>query len=117
MNAHSKTPAWASNDIGRALISAIIEERPERGADSYKLPSIFGGHREPCEADYRGKPAARLRRLHREWLERELALLDAQFAVTQLWDEDASKALLRTENANELIERVLAETANQKVAA
>lgn len=105
----TRLPEWADNAGGRALVSAIIEERPGY-RDRHRLPSIYGGHIEPMPPRYIGKTAARLRKLHDRWLDRQLAALDAQFAVSGHWDADASHALFAAETGDQLIERVLRET-------
>jgi hypothetical protein len=56
-----------------------------------------------------GKLFCRLRRIYRDWFERQLHALDAQFAVVGVWDEDAAKALHRTEDAEGLVRRLLSE--------
>lgn len=104
-------PSYAATPIGRALISEIIAERP----DGRLIVDDWGTRDCP---HYSGKPAAMLRRLRSEWVQRELAALDVQFHVTGgLWDEDASTAILATETADALIERVLAEPVSERRAA
>lgn len=113
----SALPQWADNPIGSALVSAVILDRPEPRVRQHRLPSVFGGYPDGTSITYSGKPAALLRRLRREWVDRHYALLDSQFAVTGVWDEAASRAILGCEEADALIQRLLAETAEQKVAA
>ena len=97
-------PVWADNDNGRSLIDRIIVERPHWHLRAYEGSRINGEH------VFEGKAAGQLRYMHHKWLEREFASLDAQYAVCGLWDQRASDALFRTEDANKLVERVLRET-------
>lgn len=100
-------PTWAQTGVARALLSTIVAERPEARVTSNKLPSIYGGHREPTTREYVGKPAGLLRRIRTEWIEREFAKLDQTYAATGVWDEAASKAVLGCETADDIIERML----------
>jgi hypothetical protein len=100
-------PKWASNRLGRALVSAIIAERPDcfvTSGESYNS----GGR-----TIYKGKVAGQLRRLHREWMEREFARQDEQFRITGIWDQAASNAVCGAEEADALIGRILRETEQQ----
>jgi hypothetical protein len=108
-------PAWCETLPGRELIEQIIAERPEPRVQSNRLPSLYGGHREPNTATYPCEAASLLRRLHRDWVQHELTALDRQFAITHIWDDDASHAILGAEQPDALIERVLSETAEQFV--
>jgi hypothetical protein len=106
----TRLPTYADNAIGRALISEIMAAPPES-----RLIRDDWGTRD--YARYSGKPAALLRRLRSEWVDRELATLDRQFAVTHFWDEEASRAVLGTEESDALIQRLLGESAAQRRAA
>lgn len=98
-------PVWALNTEGHALVEQVIAERPDyfirRGA------WVEGGG----EHVFKGSTAGRLRAMHDDWLTREFAALDAQYHVTSFWDQEASNALHRIEDGNQLVERVLRETA------
>jgi hypothetical protein len=98
-------PAWALNQEAHALVEQIIAERPESFLRPYEGSRING------ETVFKGSTAGRLRVMHSDWLDRELAALDHQFEVTGHWDDDASKALFATEDGNQLVERVLREAA------
>jgi hypothetical protein len=98
-------PAWARSDDALLLLAHIIDAPPAtfiRSADDWQ------GATERFTA--KGcKPLAELRRMHREWEEREFAALDAQFHVTGHWDQDASNAIHRAEDADALVRRLLTE--------
>lgn len=97
-------PVWALNQEGHALIEQIIAERPDCFLRCYDGSRING------ETVYKGRTAGLLRQMHSAWLDREHAELDAQYAAMRVWDQEASNALHRTEDGNQLIERVLRET-------
>ena len=105
-------PAWAQSAVARELLSAIIAEQPQLGPDTHKLPGMFGSHREPCEPQYKGKLAARLRRIRSEWLDREYRIRDARFEVTQIWNADG----LDPETSDALIARMIREAAMARAA-
>ena len=106
-------PAWAQSTVARELLSAIIAEQPQLGPDTHKLPGMFGSHREPCEPQYKGKLAARLRRIRSEWLDREYRIRDAQFSVTGVWIPDG----LDPETSDALIARMIREVEQERQAA
>jgi hypothetical protein len=100
-------PCWALNSFAHSLIEQIIAERPE--------PSIgdaMGFKVATFRATSSASPVAKLRRLYRDWLDRELAALDAAFHATGVWDQDASRAIYDVEDNDALITRALAETRN-----
>lgn len=110
-------PEWARSDIASELLAAIIANAPEQ--------AFLGAKRRFCgrlenpdgvQPSYVGKPAARLRRIRKEWIERRYTALDRQFAVIGFWDAAEAERILTAEDANALIERVLREAA-QKAAA
>jgi hypothetical protein len=110
----SKLPPYADNKLGRALLTEILANPPET-----RIRSAWGG----APADQRfsakspsGKLVCQLRRLHREWLEREFAILDRQFEVTGVWNDAASRAVFGAEEPDALVRRLLAED-GEKVAA
>lgn len=97
-------PSWCDNPIGRALVEQIIGERP-----SFRLSRgqwIEGGG----QKSYPGEAAGQLRRMHKDFVEREYAALNRQFAVLNRWDHERAREVLGVENGNELITRILAET-------
>lgn len=102
----SDLPAWSQSAIARALIAEIIAERPVYGLS--RGAWIEGGG----QRVYRGKLAGQLRRIQREWLEREYAIRDAQFAATGQWDGEG----LDIESADELIARILEAPAQARAA-
>lgn len=102
-------PVWADVPEATPLLASIVANPPECRT-SYKLPSIYGGHREPCAPRYMaGKrpDVAGLKRLYRDWLKREQEALDVQFNVTGKWDQEASNAVFRIEDPDQLIHRLL----------
>lgn len=103
-------PAWANTPIGRALVQAILADPPE----SRQVRDDWGTR---DWRSYAGKVAGTLRRLHDEWQTRELAKLDRTFAITGVWDDAASRAVLGCEDSNQLIERLLAEAGSAREAA
>lgn len=110
-------PTWCETRIGRELISSIIAAPPERRTISHRLPSVFGGYPDGTTVSFTGKAAGLLRRLRQEWVQRELWALDQAFAITKIWDSTASERVLGCEDVDALIERVLAEAADQRAAA
>jgi hypothetical protein len=102
-------PRWALNEGARTLLEQVIAERPDWFLRCYDGSRING------ETVFKGKAAGRLRRMHSDWLDRELAALDAQYHVTGIWDDEVSKALFHTEDGNRLIDRVLRETEERAV--
>jgi hypothetical protein len=104
-------PTWAQSAICRELLAAIIADQPEPRT-SKAVPSIFGGGREPCAPWYPGKPAARLRRIYSEWLDRKLT----EHSAYGEWDNLVAREILRTESADQLIDRALIE-AKKRIAA
>lgn len=102
-------PVWALNQQGHALVEQIIAERPEPFIRSGTW--IEGGG----VAIYRGATAGKLRQMHDRWLEREHATLKTQYDVSGFWDQAASDTLHRTEDGNQLIERVLRETEQEQL--
>jgi hypothetical protein len=103
----SPLPTWASTSAARALLDAIMANPPE----SYsRRASIMGPADEKFSASGdNGKLFYRLRRIYRDWFERQLHALDAQFAVVGVWDEEVAKDLHRTEDAEALVRRLLSE--------
>ncbi len=102
-------PIWAQSDEARSLIKQLIAEHPD-----YFIRSgawIEGGG----VRIYKGKLAGQLRQMHSLWLEREDEALKAQYEVTGHWNDAAAKAVFGAEDANALIERILAEPAEQIV--
>jgi hypothetical protein len=110
-------PPYADNALGRELIAAIVAERPEQVTIRHKLPSVYGGYPDGTTTSFIGKAASRLRRLRKEWIEREFDLLSRQFAATHYWPADEVEAILRVEEADALIARVIAEADARKEAA
>jgi hypothetical protein len=100
-------PRWALNQEG-----AFPRRANHRRAPGSFL-RCYDGSRINGETVFKGKAAGRLRRMHSDWLDRELAALDAQYHVTGIWDDEVSKALFHTEDGNQLVERVLRETAER----
>lgn len=98
-------PPYAQSRIGRALVSEIIAEQPScyvtRGE-----PYNCGGR-----TVYRGKLAGQLRRLHREWMQREFARLDSVFKVSGVYDQTAANAVCGAEEPDALIARLLSASA------
>ena len=115
--ARMSLPAWARSEIARQLLAAIVEAPPELHVNSGRLPRIYGSHREPTEPTYTGPIAGRLRRIRKEWIEREYDLLNRQFAATHHWDADSAERILRAETVEAVIGRVLAEAGARKEAA
>jgi hypothetical protein len=106
-------PQWANTRIGRACIAEIIANPPEG-----RLVRDDWGTRDQPEFNAWKRPdVATLKRLHREWKERELARLDQRFERTGHWDHDAANAIFRMEDADALIGRVLAEAQARSEAA
>jgi hypothetical protein len=103
-------PQWCANHDGRRLIYSILADRPQPRVRQHRLPSLYGGYSDGTSITYPGKVAGQLRRMHTVWLDRELKALDAQYAVSGKWDEDASTAILTTETADQLIARILGES-------
>jgi hypothetical protein len=103
----ARLPTWARTPAARPLLDPIIANPPE----SYsRKANIFGPADEKFSAKGdNGKLFYRLRRIYRDWFERQLHALDAQFAVVGVWDEDAAKDLHRTEDAEALVRRLLSE--------
>ena len=99
-------PQWALNEGARTAIEQIIADRPE--------PSIgdaMGFKVAHYRATSSASPVAQLRRLYRDWLDRECREVEAIFKATGVWDQEASNAVFRVEDADKLIGRVLRETA------
>jgi hypothetical protein len=113
----ARLPTWARTPAARPLLDAIIANPPE----SYsRKANIFGPADEKFSATTdSGKLFYRLRRIYRDWFELRLHALDAQFSVVGVWDEEAAKALHRTEDAEALVRRLLSEaqTHNPRIAA
>jgi hypothetical protein len=97
-------PTWATSPEARALIAQTIASRPTFSITRGQW--IEGGG----QRRYIGRPSARLRRLHRDWLAGELAALDAQYEVTGHFDHEASAAVVGAERPDALIERLLRES-------
>ena len=97
-------PVWCLHSFGHALVEQVIADRPEPSITPGRWSE--GGGATVYRATSQDSPVAKLRRLYREWFERELAELDARE-----WDQDAATALHRVEDHNGLIARVLRETA------
>jgi hypothetical protein len=102
-------PVWALNQEGHALVERIITERPDHYVTRGQW--VEGGG----VTVFRGATAGKLRQMHNRWLDREQAELDARYNETRVWDQEASDALHRTENGNQLIERVLRETQQEQL--
>jgi hypothetical protein len=103
-------PPYADNPLGRALIAEIIASQP----DSRMIRDDWGTR---DTEHYVGKPCSLLRRLRKEWVERNYDRLNRTYAITQTWDEAESRRILLCETADELIKRVLAERAEERRAA
>lgn len=107
---HIACPSWALNAGAQAALEQIIADRPEptitRGA------WIEGGGVTVYRATSSASPVAQLRRLYRDWLDHELAKIDAAYHATRFYDQEASNAVFRVEDADGLIGRVLRETKN-----
>jgi len=103
-------PRWADTPLGRELLAAIRREQPE----SRIIRDDWGTRDCPR---FTGKLVSRLRKMREEWVDREMALLDQQYHATHRWDEEASRAVLGTEEADGLIRRVLAEGEQRRAAA
>jgi hypothetical protein len=100
-------PAWAQSKAARELITAILQSPP---ATYVRKENIFGPAEERFSASTpSGKLFCRLRRLHRDWHERQLRALDVQFHVSGVWDDQASRELHGVEDAQALIVRLLSE--------
>jgi hypothetical protein len=98
-------PAYADNKLGRALLTEILRDPPET-----RIRPAWGGA--PADQRFRadspsGKLVCKLRRMHREYLERALAILDRQYEVTGIWDSAASKAVFGAEEPDALVRRLL----------
>jgi hypothetical protein len=106
----TELPPYADNPLGRALIAEIIAIRP----DSRLIRDDWG-----CRdtEHYVGKPCSLLRKLHREWLQRQYTRLDRQFAITGVWDAAEGRAIHEAEDANRLIKRVLREAGERRARA
>jgi hypothetical protein len=107
----TKLPTWASNKLGRALLSEIVANPPEPRIIRDK---DWGTRDTP---HYRHPLAGKLRQMREEYVEREFALLDQQYAVVGVWDDAASRAVLRCETVDELLTRLIAERDAQREAA
>jgi hypothetical protein len=108
-------PAWANNAAAKALIDAILQSPP---ATYVRKENIFGPADERFSASTpSGKLFCRLRRLHREWHERQLRALDVQFHVSGIWSDQASRELHGVEDAQALIVRLLSERGEERRAA
>jgi hypothetical protein len=103
-------PAWALNQHGHALVEQIIRERPEPSIT--RGVWIEGGGVTIYRATSSADPVAQLRRLYKDWLDREISALDAKYHATREWDQEASNQVFRTEDTDKLITRVLRETEN-----
>lgn len=110
-------PSWANTPIGRALVAEVLANPPEARTIRHTLPSIYGGYPDGTSTTYVSKPASLLRRLHKEWLQRQYTRLDRQFAITGVWDSAEGRAIHDVEDANALIERLLAEQGAERRAA
>jgi hypothetical protein len=102
-------PRWADTPLGRELLAAIRRDPPATYVRSNRLPSVYGGYPGIPEERFTGKLVSRLRKMREEWVDREMALLDQQYHATHRWDEEASRAVLGSESADDLIRRVLVE--------
>lgn len=101
----SALPIWADNKLARALLTEILANPPEtyvRSAWGCAPADERFSARTPS-----GKLVCKLRRMHREWFEREQAALDTQYHVRGVWNQDASNAIHRTEDADALVRRLL----------
>jgi len=103
-------PRWADTPLGHELLAAIRRNPPESS-----LVRDDWGTRD-CPR-FTGKLAGRLRKMREEWVDREMALLDRQYHATHRWDEEASRTVLGTEEADALVRRVLAEAEQRRAAA
>lgn len=103
-------PSWANTPLGRELVAAILADPPEG-----RLIRDDWGARD--HRSFAGKVAGRLRRLHKEWVERKYSHLNREFAISHVWNAAEAERILRMEDANALIERVLAEAVDQRAAA
>lgn len=104
-------PAWAQSAEARALLKQVVAEQPEHRITRGSWVE-GGGH-----ARYRGEAAAKLRHIYDNWLDRENAALEAQYAVTGKWDQDAANEVFRTEDADTLIARLMGDGGRFQVAA
>lgn len=93
-------PSWAANPLGRELVAQILADPP-----GYRVGDAAGFK----VVEYRGVPAASLRRLFDRESARLLAWADAEYAAGAPWPE-ASKAwtsLMNGEKPDELIARLI----------
>jgi len=95
-------PRWADTPLGHELLAAIRRDPPES-----RIVRDAWGTRD-CPR-FTGKLVSRLRKMREEWVDREMALLDRQYHATHRWDEEASRTVLGSESADDLIRRVLVE--------
>jgi hypothetical protein len=104
-------PTWASNPEGRALLQQIVANPPTTRVvhDDWGRREVFNAW--PCRA------VGKLRRMHLDWVDRQIKALDTQFAVSGHWDEAASRAIFDEEDADQLIARVLREAGQERAAA
>jgi hypothetical protein len=103
-------PTWADNRDARRLLASIIADPPETRIrrDDWGSEEVYRTWKRP--------DVAALRKLHAQWQEREFAALDRKFAVTGVWSDAASKAVLGAETPDALIARLLGEAKRQEAA-
>jgi hypothetical protein len=104
-------PTWADNRDARRLLASIIADPPETRIrrDDWGSEEVYRTWKRP--------DVAALRKLHAQWQEREFAALDRKFAITGVWDQTASNAVLGAETPDALIGRLLGEAQGQRRAA
>jgi hypothetical protein len=102
-------PAWADNVKALPLLAGIIVKPPE----ARLIRDDWGTPDTPWYRTSRRPDVAALKRMHTDWLDRELAALDAQFAMTGKWCADASRSVLGAETPDQLIHRLLTQHAER----
>jgi hypothetical protein len=95
-------PEWARSQLASELIAAILADPPE----GRPIRDDWGtrDHR-----SFAGKIAGRLRRLHKEWVEREYSQLSRKFAIYHKWDHERAREILSAPDGNQLIEQLLSQ--------
>lgn len=97
-------PAWAQCNEARALIAAILDERP--GGRPY-TPHEGASW---CETRFKGRNASALRQLYDDAYLAEIDRANAEAAAGKPWPQARNEALARLKpNADALIEQLLEE--------
>ena len=96
----SALPVWADNKLGREALRLIRENPPEEKVSSGD--SFNCGGRRSFRA-WNNPPVAQLRKLHKEWREREEARLQRIYVATGFYDQQAANEILAAPDTDALI--------------